>query len=132
MTLSVREQIEKAKGDAKPVPFVSSALGGVTVFIRRMSSVQVSAWWAHYYGFGESRPSLHCENTANLAKELCVEQDGKLVFDDKSAKELAEDVALGAFLEEFYNAACRVNFLFGNQGDIDKERIAFLGRQTDA
>lgn len=124
---TTREQL-LAGIDEKPVAFRSVALKGQTVFIEQMTGWNINAWWEFYYGVekGQKEPPKYIQRAAEMVVRCCVDADGKKLFGDVPAAQLAHDRKLGRFLAEFYEEACRVNGLFVGREAEEAHRKRFF------
>jgi len=131
--MTLREQIDAAlKQAGDPVPFVLTALDGAVVFIKRFTARNVREWWIFEYGDKPEARPLYDQLQVELFVRCCVNENGEPVYTHAEAAQLREQPGGGAALEEFYNEARRVNWLFQTKAEAERERERFFAERLRA
>jgi len=123
---TLKEQVEQAASEAnKPQAFELTTLGGLRVFIHKMTAREIREWWMFITGEGTTgnQVPLWEKKLSEMFVRCCTDESGARLF---TSKELDSNPIPGAALEEFFRECIRVNWLFITEEETVKERARFF------
>ena len=120
----------------KPQSFVLTTLNGRTVWIRQLSPRETREWWIWKNKATENKIAENANELVFmelLARTSVTESDELLFRNSNEVKAFIEKLrdkrGAGKMLAEYYDEACRQNWLFEWKAEGERERSAFFSRQ---